>query len=817
MEVKGAAFLKDVVAYVEVWSSTGTENYSKTFTKQLVDMGAKVSKTFNKHVTHVVFKDGYQSTWDKAQKTGAKLVSVLWVEKCRTAGAHVDESLFPAANTNEHLPSLLRKKHKCMQPKEFIPKTPENNKRLQKKFEKMAKELQRQKTVLDDDVPVLLFESPGSLVYSPSALLRSHHSVMEKRLQEMKEKRQNLSPTRKWLVCYMERMQTVSQVMAQSQQSQGDIPYKASLNISHESLSSDGDQESKLGLSANETVGEVCPSSSMLKINSVDESASSSHLRPSSPQEALSSLPQEDVSWQRGAVGDIAALDKTQAECVSKEMSAERHSPSPAVSTSEDHLVCSGSKHSSAKRKGTSTDFSPPKKKVKKKKSSRKPALHLKLFKSKHSLQSITTLGTLDGGASSYEDYFSPDNLKERNSETLPPEAQSPSSPSLFCHRGLSKRERTSILEKSDFSCISEKPRSISITDSTSKSSSSHENAAHGEGNPPSSPMPLQGVPAAKASPGHCMQAGPQLRDTGLEGSNHPYIRYGPARAKASSKEARESVGAKSASNEDTAAPVPVSSKGEAHSCHLSARDDCDVEKSGEEKERVSTGYSKSVKDGPARPDVSDSWCTGPVRPQEEPKKSGKAQKPTRTLVMTSMPSEKQNLIIQVVSTLQGFSLAPKVCESTTHVLVGNSVRTLNVLLGIARGCWVLSYEWVLWSLEMGHWISEEPFELSSTFPAAPVCRRERQLSTRRYQGTLFANQPKMFITAASSPPRAKLCELVHLCGGRVSPAPQQASLIVGPFSGKKEPRIKYLSEKWVLDSITQHKVCDFENYLLLQ
>uniref|UniRef100_A0A8I5KQZ4 Microcephalin 1 n=1 Tax=Homo sapiens TaxID=9606 RepID=A0A8I5KQZ4_HUMAN len=76
-----APILKDVVAYVEVWSSNGTENYSKTFTTQLVDMGAKVSKTFNKQVTHVIFKDGYQSTWDKAQKRGVKLVSVLWVEK----------------------------------------------------------------------------------------------------------------------------------------------------------------------------------------------------------------------------------------------------------------------------------------------------------------------------------------------------------------------------------------------------------------------------------------------------------------------------------------------------------------------------------------------------------------------------------------------------------------------------------------------------------------------------------------------------------------------------------------------------------------
>uniref|UniRef100_A0A8C9PJ99 BRCT domain-containing protein n=1 Tax=Spermophilus dauricus TaxID=99837 RepID=A0A8C9PJ99_SPEDA len=123
----GRLVFSDVVAYVEVWSSSGTENYSKTFTNQLLEMGAKVSKTFNKQVTHVVFKDGYQSTWDKAQKTGAKLVSVLWVEKCRTAGARVEESLFPATNTNELLPCLMRRKltfnfccqimtHRCIVP-----------------------------------------------------------------------------------------------------------------------------------------------------------------------------------------------------------------------------------------------------------------------------------------------------------------------------------------------------------------------------------------------------------------------------------------------------------------------------------------------------------------------------------------------------------------------------------------------------------------------------------------------------------------------------------------------------------------------------
>lgn len=43
---------------------------------------------------------------------------------------------------------VLLVQRKCMQPKDFIPRTPENDKRLQRKFEKMAKELQQQKSTL---------------------------------------------------------------------------------------------------------------------------------------------------------------------------------------------------------------------------------------------------------------------------------------------------------------------------------------------------------------------------------------------------------------------------------------------------------------------------------------------------------------------------------------------------------------------------------------------------------------------------------------------------------------------------------------------
>ncbi|KFO83511.1 Microcephalin, partial [Buceros rhinoceros silvestris] len=185
-----------VSAFVDVWSSNRTENYSKTFEHQLLDMGAKVSKTLNKYVTHVVFKDGHLATWRKAQKMGVKVVSVLWVEKCQETGVHVDESLFPAGDTNEGLP-LLIKKHKCMQPKDFVEKTPENDRKLQRRLDRMAKELAIQKTAIntETDVPVLLFEDNGSLVYSPVNKRKDQCNAMEGIVTEMPGKREDLSPT----------------------------------------------------------------------------------------------------------------------------------------------------------------------------------------------------------------------------------------------------------------------------------------------------------------------------------------------------------------------------------------------------------------------------------------------------------------------------------------------------------------------------------------------------------------------------------------------------------------------------------------------
>ncbi|KFP84711.1 Microcephalin, partial [Apaloderma vittatum] len=416
-----------ISTFVEVWSSNGTENYSKTFEQQLLAMGAKVSKTLNKHVTHVVFKDGRLSTWRKAQKMGVKIVSVLWVKKCRETGVRADESLFPAVCTNEGLP-LVIKKHKCMQPEDFVEKTPGNNRKLQRRLHQMAKELAVQKIAInaETNVPVLLFEDNGSLVYSPVNKIKEQCSAMERRVKEMKEKRENLSPTASQL-------------------------------------------------------SQIPPSSS--------------------PGDGLLSA--------------------------------------PVLTNLEDALL---------------------------------PGEQME-----------------DCLNSSYECVGGADELK---------------------------RDKTEVVKRA---CDTWTGIDVSMS-------------------------------ASVNSPSHSCE--------------------------------QKSLTPKQYSRS--------SDENEVSECHVT---DGSCKVFNEQKNKHNGGL----------------------------RKARRLQKPTRTLVMTSMSSEKQNTVIHVVNKLGDFLFSDEVCETTSHVVTGSPRRTLNVMLGIARGCWIVSYEWVLWSLELGHWISEEPYELSSSFPAAPV------------------------------------------------------------------------------------------------
>ncbi|XP_034057637.1 microcephalin isoform X3 [Gymnodraco acuticeps] len=440
-----SSVLKDVVAYVDVWSSDKTANYSKPFVQQLQEMGAEIPKTFNKQVTHVVFNNGHPATWRNAKKSDVRLVSVLWVGRCYDDGVRADETLYPAFH-DESNPVLKNKKHRSMQPKDSPERTPENNTRMKKKLDKMMKDIVTRQPLEIDYSPIIIDQENG-IFYSP-ALKRSDY--MAQRLKDMKEKRENISPT-------------ASQM------------------------------------------GESCPPSG---------------LKPS--------------------------LGST-----------------PAV------------------------------------------------FKFK------------------------------------------------YIGRG-NERTVAAVLTK-----------------------------------------------------------------------------------------------------------IPPEDKEETHN------------------EQVSLSVQNMVNN----------------------------TKAMRTLVMTSMPTENQQTLAQVVGTLGGFLIVDRVSESTTHVVSGGHRRTLNILLGIARGCWILSFEWILWCLEQRQWIPEEPYELSEKFPAAQICRLQRHLSAGEHQQDLFQDQPAMFVSQHSQPPTQSLEELIELCGGTVCKTVRQAGICIGKYNGRKPEGSRVLSEQWVLDSIMHLKRLSYDNY----
>ncbi|XP_056147462.1 microcephalin [Lampris incognitus] len=621
-----SAILKDVVAYVDVWSSDKTDNYSKPFVKQLQELGAEVSKTFNKQVTHVVFKNGHQATWVLAKKRGSKLVSVLWVARCKEDGEHVDEELFPALN--DELNSVFKKRtHRCMQPRHSPDRTPTSDRRMRKKLDKMMKDLAAKTTPVKDLTTYVIDEETG-IVYSPS-LKRS--DSMAKRLKEMREKREALSPT-------------ASQMPGSSLSPELKPSCESIPTVLKFSSDEQRDDESTASFAAQ--LDELYDQ----KKESKNDDINHAHSEPQEKgvEEPWLS-PCRDVPIPKlffpSKFPDLEDEEKgTKQNRKSKRRSVRRESAKKPNTLSSLEIPCQdiGSEDPSA---------------------------------------AMSAAGDDDDGV--FEDFFSPANHQQTQQRLL--------LPSLCFGSGVQ--------------------------------------------------IPFELEPVTK-------------------------------KRKQSSSRATGSESDQSRGSKHTAAAGVTEASTADVQCH-------------------NQQLAVTVK------------------------KMGKETKTVRTLVMTSMPTEKQGIVIQVVRALGGFSIIDQVRESTTHVVSGGHQRTVNVLLGIARGCWILSFEWILSSLEQRRWIPEEPYELSDYFPAATICRLQKHLSAGEHQQDLFQDQPAMFVSQYSQPPTHILVELIQLFGGTVCRTIRQAGICIGKYNGRRPEGTRILSEQWVLDCITHLKQLSSENYNL--
>uniref|UniRef100_A0A8C0GH85 Microcephalin n=1 Tax=Chelonoidis abingdonii TaxID=106734 RepID=A0A8C0GH85_CHEAB len=650
----------------------------------------------------------------------SKCINCLFIilYRCREAGTHVDESLFPAIYTNEGLPFLI-KKHKCMQPKDFVEKTPESDKRLQKKLDLMAKELDIQKTATETDIPVLLFEDDGSLAYSPTNKIKDQCSAMEKRIKDMKEKRENLSPSGKELSLMKLLKSHISESFNWSfDDIWGNCKYKNQKPASAESDISVSTPASEYSLFSSSDQASLTPKSSNRKhLNKkivlqcplegdLFAKKRKSEVSPNLNQSGKDTLTPASVSAKSSFLQEkgLSHITHSQKMVQLEAAAVNTGNQSDSLVSSEDsinmHLV----------------DINIP-----------VDTRDCSVGSENEFLLAMTTRNkSSDIEEASYDDFFSPSNLKKSEMQVrhfpLQVQQKSPSAPEVSCKRDFLSRKQDRLFEGSDKQCTALiKKRKGNVKTSDVSTESDYKLTECSE--------------STISVTLNCMSGG---------------------------------------GNTETVEALGSSPLNKLH----------------QNIQKISCRTSMNS-------------C-----PQA-----------TVLLIVVSPPpllcfGRKQCAIIQVVNKLGGFLFSDDVCETTTHVVTGSPRRTLNVMLGIARGCWIVCYEWVLWSLECGHWISEEPYELSANFPAAPICRLQRHLSSGKYQQDLFSSQPVMFISLASQPPCDKLSELVQLCGGKICKTLRQAKIYIGEYLGKKQPEIKYLSEKWILDSVTQHRICPLENYM---
>ena len=96
-------------------------------------------------------------------------------------------------------------------------------------------------------------------------------------------------------------------------------------------------------------------------------------------------------------------------------------------------------------------------------------------------------------------------------------------------------------------------------------------------------------------------------------------------------------------------------------------------------------------------------------------------------------------LVKHLVKTLGAFDFHDAISERTTHVVCGDARRTMNLVKGLVRGCWILSKEWVLASLESGMWLQEKKFELKEYCTASETVREERKVFGESFKSRLFS------------------------------------------------------------------------------
>ena len=76
----------------------GRDNRTRAIQSSIRALGATISETITRHVTHVIFTNGTRANFEKAKKRGLPILSVLWVLACKEAGKLVPWDPYPSTS-----------------------------------------------------------------------------------------------------------------------------------------------------------------------------------------------------------------------------------------------------------------------------------------------------------------------------------------------------------------------------------------------------------------------------------------------------------------------------------------------------------------------------------------------------------------------------------------------------------------------------------------------------------------------------------------------------------------------------------------------
>ncbi|GAB1296876.1 Breast cancer type 1 susceptibility protein homolog [Apodemus speciosus] len=195
----------------------------------------------------------------------------------------------------------------------------------------------------------------------------------------------------------------------------------------------------------------------------------------------------------------------------------------------------------------------------------------------------------------------------------------------------------------------------------------------------------------------------------------------------------------------------------------------------------------------------------------------------------------KEVMIVQKFAEKYHLTLTDAITEETTHVIIKTDAefvceRTLKYFLGIAGGKWIVSYSWVIQSIQERKLLNVHEFEVKGDVVTGRNHQGPRR--SRESQEKLFKGLQVYCCEPFTNMPKDELERMLQLCGASVVKELPLLShdtgaypvVIVQPSAWTEDkncPDIEQLCKArlvvwdWVLDSISVYQCRDLDTYLV--